>query len=166
MSKIKSKKNNYNKLSQNIREIIAEEIYKNYCNTRVPNNHSEELAAAEWDELRQDFKESNLQQADDILEKLRRFGYKVRKTKNLPISPIVFTIEEIEMMAEMEHKRWVKERLAKGWKYGEIKDTDNKISPYLIPWSDLSDEIKELDRNPVRKIPEFLARVNLEVFKD
>ena len=68
-------------------------------------------------------------------------------------------------MAKMEHARWNVERLLNGWKWGEKRDVTKKVSPYLVPWSELSIDMKEWDRQTVRKIPEFLAKVGLEVHR-
>lgn len=68
-------------------------------------------------------------------------------------------------MAKMEHARWNVERLLNGWKWGEKRDVTKKVSPYLVPWSELSIDMKECDRQTVRKIPEFLAKVGLEVHR-
>lgn len=66
-------------------------------------------------------------------------------------------------MAEMEHARWNVERLLDGWKRGEKIDVLNKVSPHLVGWADLPEDVKEWDRKTVRKIPEYLAKVGLEV---
>ena len=68
-------------------------------------------------------------------------------------------------MAEMKYARWNVERLLDGWKWGEKRDATKKVSPYLVPWSELSIDMKEWDRQTVRKIPEFLAKVGLEVHR-
>jgi hypothetical protein len=70
-----------------------------------------------------------------------------------------FSPEEVEIMAEHEHGRWNVERLLDGWKWGPIKDVANKISPYIIPWSGLPEEIKEYDRDVARQIPHVLEEV-------
>jgi hypothetical protein len=163
----KLNRNNYrsNELGTDFRETIAKATHENYRHAKATSSLSQDPEMADWDKLRKDFKESNLQQADHILEKLRQIGCKVREARNIPIPLVTFTDNEIEIMAEMEHERWVKERLIEGWKPGTNRNADNKISPYLIPWSELPKEVKELDRRPVRKIPEFLASVGLEVYK-
>jgi hypothetical protein len=74
-----------------------------------------------------------------------------------------FTAGEIEVMAELEHERWNRERLRAGWRYGPERDTERKISPYLVPWSELPDEIKEYDRETARGIPQLLAEVGIEI---
>ena len=67
-------------------------------------------------------------------------------------------------MAKMEHERWVKERLRDGWKFGPKKDIEEKVSPHLIPWNQLSDEIKEYDRVFIRKLPAFLAQNGFQIY--
>lgn len=68
-------------------------------------------------------------------------------------------------MAEMEHARWVMERVLDGWTWGEKRDVLGKTSPYLVGWSQLPEDVKEWDRETVRKIPEFLARGEFEVYR-
>lgn len=69
-------------------------------------------------------------------------------------------------MAKMEHDRWSAERLFEGWTYapGE-KNSARKTSPYLVTWPELSEEIKEFDRNTVRGLPAFLAKADLRVVR-
>jgi hypothetical protein len=74
-----------------------------------------------------------------------------------------FTKDEIEIMAEMEHGRWNVERLSDGWRWGEKKDVDKKISPYLVGWDQLPENVKEWDREAVRAIPKLLESVGLEI---
>ena len=76
---------------------------------------------------------------------------------------ITFTEDEVEIMAEMEHGRWNVERLLDGWMWSETRDIMKKTSPYLVAWSELPDDAKEWDKELVRKIPEFLAKVGLEI---
>jgi hypothetical protein len=56
------------------------------------------------------------------------------------------------------------ERLQSGWRLGP-KDTERKISPYLIPIEDLPDDIADFDRDAVRQIPAALALVDLQVIR-
>jgi hypothetical protein len=55
------------------------------------------------------------------------------------------------------------ERLRDGWRRGPEKDVEKKISPYLVGWDELPENVKEWDRNTVRAIPRFLAEVGLEI---
>jgi len=152
-------------LSSDIRETIARAIHEDYRRVKTTSGLCDDPSMADWDKLRDNLKESNLQQADHIFEKLHQIGCSVHEVRDRPIALMTFNKGEIETMAKMEHARWVVERLMDGWKLGEKKDITKKISPYLVPWSKLPENIKEWDRDPVRKIPEFLANVGLEVHR-
>ena len=78
----------------------------------------------------------------------------------------MFTDDEIEKMAEIEHNRWNWQKRLQGWKYkAGPKDMKNKTNPSLVPWAQLPDNIKEYDRETVRLIPELLAKANFEIYK-
>ena len=77
-----------------------------------------------------------------------------------------FTPEEIERMARLEHKRWVEERRMNGWTYAPApKNIKKKTTPYLVPWEELTEDIKELDRNTVRDLPGLLARIGFQIYR-
>ncbi len=69
-------------------------------------------------------------------------------------------------MAIMEHNRWVNERITNGWAYGERKDVSHRISPYIAPWDDIPEEIKEYDRETVRNMIPIIEKSNLKVIKN
>ena len=71
----------------------------------------------------------------------------------------------METLAEAEHGRWNTERLLEGWKLGDEKDVNTKVSPYLVSWVDLPDEVREWDRAAVRSIPDQLASLGFELHK-
>jgi len=146
-----------------IRETIGRAIHENYRSSRATNTVVNDPSLAEWERLPEYLKESNRQQADDTSKKLQRIRCSVRKVTGRSIKRIKFTKDEIETMSEMEHERWNTERFKDGWKLGKTKDVVRKISPYLVPWAELPEDVKEWDRETVRKIPEFLAKVGLEV---
>lgn len=134
-------------------EFLKEDRYKSVDPVMKP-----------WDALRDDLKESNIQQVAYMSEILKAAGYGVRKVKGEPNMPD-FSKEEIEIMAEMEHGRWNVERLKSGWKYGAKKDAEKKISPYLVEWDALTDEVKGYDRENVNNWPKILASVGLEIYR-
>jgi hypothetical protein len=153
-------------LAPDLREIIAQAIHEAYRHAWRPKIGNRDLSAAPWDKLPDYLKESNRQQADHIFDKLRQISCTVYKVTNRDIIKIKFTKDEIEAMAEMEHTRWSNERFFGGWRLGKKRDVIKKYSPYLVSWAELPDEIKEWDRQVVRKIPELLARVGLEIRRD
>ena len=70
----------------------------------------------------------------------------------------------VELLAMFEHKEWVRERVSSGWLYGETKNIEMKTSPYLVPYAELSEEIKDLDRDTIRNIPELLRRIGMAAY--
>ena len=117
-----------------------------------------------WDRLRPDLKQSNLEHAAYIREILGYAGFGIRPITEGTSGPPPGFEEKVELMAEMEHGRWNVERLRAGWKYGPVKDSEKRISPFLVPWSELPDEIREYDRTTIRNYPAVLARVGMEIY--
>jgi hypothetical protein len=151
------------KLPEEIRDEIARAIQLDFKRSRTGIYLTADAAMADWDKLPENLKESNRQQADDILKKLDRVNCTVHKVTDRPIALMTFTTKEIEDMAEMEHARWNVERLLNGWKWARERDISNKRSPYIVGWTKLPEDIKEYDRIAVRRIPEYLAAVHLEI---
>jgi ppGpp synthetase/RelA/SpoT-type nucleotidyltranferase len=121
---------------------------------------------APWESLADTFKLSNYRQVDHIETKLRRLNLTIRKSKPSARPAIYkFKPREIETLAEMEHGRWVVERLKDGWTYGKERDDKKKVRPQLIPWHDLPESEKLKDVQAVGKIPALLAEHGFEIVK-
>jgi hypothetical protein len=143
--------------------VVAQAIHENHRARKMKDSPTDDPAMAPWEKLPDLYKESNLQQAHDIINKLRRIGCTVKKNESREVVRMAFTKDQIETMAEMEHARWTMERLLGGWKQGKKRDAENRISPYLVPWTALPEHAKEWDRETVRQIPELLSQVGLEI---
>ena len=119
----------------------------------------------EWKDLDAGLQLSNIEQAQCSIVVLRSLGFIVSEVQpgQSPVAPPQFTNAEVELMAEMEHGRWIIERLASGWQYGPEKDNVKKISPYLLSWHELPDEIKGYDRTAVLEWPGVLAEAGFTV---
>jgi hypothetical protein len=152
-------------LPEELREAVARGVHERYRDARAVDRADADPAMRDWEQLREDLKESNRLQADHAIAKLREIGCGVRPASGRPSPLMTFTDNEVETMARMEHGRWNAERLLQGWVLGERRDVDAKVTPYLVPWSELSEEVREFDREAVRRIPEFLAEVGLEVYR-
>jgi hypothetical protein len=118
----------------------------------------ENPALRSWEELPEGFKVSSRHQADHIPVKLRTVGCEaVPKAEEPAGAAFQFTAEEIELLARMEHARWCAERLLAGWTPGPL-DKRRRRTPYLVPYDQLEEPIKEYDRRPVRELPSLLWR--------
>jgi hypothetical protein len=117
-----------------------------------------------WGELDKKFKESSIQQKLFAEAILRYGGYGVRKKPKNQIKLIKFPKDRLKLMAEMEHGRFNVERTRADWKLGEKRDHLKKISPYLRPWIELSDDVQKWDVDYVAGWPKDLKEAGLEVY--
>ena len=115
-----------------------------------------------WEELPESLQRSNRDQAADIGNKLQVIGRRVATADGTPVVA-TFAPAEIEQLALLEHDRWVSDRRAAGWTLGATRDVERKISPHLVPYERLPEEIREYDREAVRAIPDLLAAAGLEI---
>jgi hypothetical protein len=146
------------------REVLAQAIQEYYTRDKEGERGEDDLAMAPWDELPEDLKESNRQQADNIPAKLKAIGCDFIPVVGREPRIIKFKKNEIEIMAEIEHDRFVAERFSQGWSLGK-RNLQNKTSPYLVKWEKLKDNIKEYDREAVRAIPDLLAKAGFEIYR-
>ena len=119
----------------------------------------------DFDDLPDEIKYSNIDNAIHIPTKLLSIGYKIRQVKKgfKPFS-LHLNDEEIETMARVEHMRWSWEKRLNGWTQGDIKDEVKRTHPSLIPYDLLSESEKEKDRELVKLIPAFLQDIEYEAF--
>jgi hypothetical protein len=148
-------------------EILARAIHEDYVlnQKREGSTPQNNPSMAGWEKLPEHLKESNRLQANDIGIKLKSIDCGVAPLTDWDKELFQFAPEEVEKLSEMEHERWHHERRRDGWKYGMMKDVGRKISPYLVHWNELPDEIREYDRNTVRGLPAFLARAGFQIYR-
>jgi hypothetical protein len=150
-----------------LNETIAMAIHEDYVRnqTRLGVTPDMNPSVKPWDKLDLTLKESNRNQAVHIREKLRSIGCEIVRLTDWEEELFRFEDEEVEKLAIMEHDRFVEERTRQGWKYGPVKDVENKITPYLVPYDSLTKEIKDLDRNAVRALPAALVQADLKIVR-
>ena len=119
----------------------------------------------DWEQLDDDVIDSNRQAADHISAKLRAVGCRPVERKSDSIESFEFEPNEIELLAKMEHQRWMAERYLAGWSFGDPKDDVNLISPYLVPWEHIPDNIRNYDRVPVRTLPDVVRQGGWEIVR-
>lgn len=142
------------------RESLAGAIHETYRQEQLQSKPGE---LAPWKGLEQTFKLSNVGQAADIEAKLRRANLTLRKVEPGKAKLYAFPPQQLEELAEMEHGRWVVERLSDGWVYGPRRDNEKKTRPQLVPWSSLPEEEKKKDRDTVASYPLLLQKIGYEI---
>jgi hypothetical protein len=148
-------------------DAIARRLHEDYRANLLPAERSapKKRSSYPWDLLDDDLVESNRQAADHILVKLRAVGcHTTARGNEDDLNELVDHFEgaEIELLANMEHRRWRAERFLAGWTLGP-KDVEKRLSPYLVEWDALPADIQDYNRESVREIPGLLRSVNLEI---
>jgi hypothetical protein len=151
------------------RERIAQAIHDGYLATNR-RLYGDTLPASDgmqpWEKLDEEYRESSRKQADHIIPKLRAIGCRIRHRRSWNAPAFRFTDNELDLLARAEHQRWMNDRLKLGWKYGEVRNNKRKIHPDLVAWQKLTDDRRELDRDSVRRLPDYLAMSGFEVVRE
>jgi len=53
------------------------------------------------------------------------------------IKGVEFRINNPEAKEDSQHNAWMEDKIADGWKYGEVKNSENKTHPCIVAFSDL-----------------------------
>jgi uncharacterized membrane protein len=155
-----------------VTEQLARAIHEAYIRAR----HAASLDAASgksaapgrreslrpWEELPETLKESNRAQARQVGEKLAVIGCLTVPAFD-PALTFAFAEEEVQLLARLEHERWVTERMAQASLHGP--GTDGRSHPDLVSWEELPEEARAKDVDAVRSIPAILASVGFQVLR-
>ncbi len=146
-------------------ERLAVAIHELFNQKQLERYPDKPLAYPRFADLPDSLKYSNLRQARSITDKLRRMGWEMRPKGSAGKAIEEIPGDAVEALAVFEHEEWVNERAASGWVYGEKKDVDKKISPYIVPYNALTEEIKDLDRDTIRNIPLLLDMIGMGIYE-
>ncbi len=122
------------------------------------------IALKDFDELPDEIKYSNIDNAYHIPTKLLSIGYRIRPVSSghQPFA-LHLSKDEVETMAILEHLRWCWDKRLNGWVPSKTKDPERKTHPGLVPYEWLVESEKEKDRELVRLIPGLLKDIGYEV---
>ena len=148
-------------------ETLARAIHEDYVRRQrergaAPDSNPSMVG---WDELPETLKRSNRDQARHIAAKLAAVGCEIEPLAHGGAEQFSFSAEELELLSRMEHDRWWRDREADGWTFAPEKDAERKKSPYLLPWQELPEEIREYDRDTVRGLPALLAEAGFHIVR-
>lgn len=144
---------------------VARTIHDHYRDSIAAQGRDPNLepAAQPWEQLATSYRQANRHQADHVWAKLA-----VTDARAVPeemVESFVLTALEVEQLAIIEHERWAADRYLDGWRYAPVRDNQLKHHPQLIPYAELSEPMKDLDRFAVRGLPTLLARQGLGILR-
>ena len=134
-----------------LRDHVAKLTHAQYRSQQPPERLERDPACATWDRLLPVFRASNRAQADDIPNKLATLGLRVERL-DAGGRILRLTERQIQQLAEMEHGRYVFDRLEAGWRHGD-RDANRGRSPYFVPWTELTEAERYWDVTAVETIP-------------
>lgn len=129
--------------------------------------------AQSYEELDGHIKEANRQQIRRAPLILAELGFRVehkdcdgalpevRLSGALP--EVRLSEEEIERASVAEHEGWRRQKIATGYRFGPVRDDLARTHPSLVPWEELTDSVRNLDRQRVRLLPWIASMLKLKV---
>jgi hypothetical protein len=71
--------------------------------------------------------------------------------------------ELVEPLARNTHEVWSRRRISNGWHYGPRRNDNQKEHPDLMPYDQLSDAEKQLDRETVTEVLKVMAALGYRI---
>jgi hypothetical protein len=149
-------------------EAMARRIHDNFLQTRRGVEAETHPALRAWDELSEPLRAQNRDQARDNLVKLHKVGLRVVPADQAGDARVELDDSYVDRLAHLEHDRWARQKQRQGYRHGEerVDDGPDLRHPDLKAWDELSEDVKDKDREPVRKIAEVLAAAGLATVPD
>jgi uncharacterized membrane protein len=116
-----------------------------------------------WQHLPEELKEAGRVQARQVGERLAAIGCLMVPAAG-PATTLAFTDDEAELLARLEYDRELAERAARN--AGHLPGQDGRVQPDLVPWGQLTEQVRAQKTEAVRDIPAMLAEVGFEVLRD
>lgn len=114
-----------------------------------------------WTALAEAYKASNRRKADHIRLMLARIGAAI--VEQAAPAPLSFTPEEVDMLAQFEHRRWSADLILHGWTHGEARDRVQRRHECLLLWDKLPEKVRQQNRDEVQALPGLLAAAGFSV---
>ncbi len=71
-------------------------------------------------------------------------------TSHVPLPPDLEAL--LEYLAENVHEVWAQNRMRQGWRYGPTRDDEKKEHPCLVPYEDLPESERRVDRSTASEV--------------
>lgn len=140
-------------------EKIAQALHHVYLNeeSRKRQNNPQAGPPGEsevpWQRLTEEYRSENRENARHWEFKLRAVGRELVQAVDHDFRPTAeLTAEEIEILSILEHQRWNASKWLQGWQWGPERDNSKKLHNLLVPYSELSEENKDKDRQTIRAL--------------
>ncbi|WGZ94144.1 MAG: RyR domain-containing protein [Candidatus Thiothrix putei] len=116
-----------------------------------------------WEDLAETYREANRRAGDHFAVKLASLGYVPEPGKPLALAAdfrLDAPAERRELLSRLEHRSWRYERLLNGWRYGKVRDNQQKLHPSIVLWEDLSPSEREKDVSQMENVRQVLMQTS------
>jgi len=134
---------------------IAIALHQQYLGKVDALGSGSKAALAAWDDLPENLREANRAAAEHAPILFAAVGRRIVSRLDCPAHELA--AEEIETLARIEHRRWMADRIDRGWRSGPERNDDLLIHPSIMPFDLLSPQDQEKDRSAVRALQAALA---------
>jgi voltage-gated potassium channel Kch len=150
-------------------DALARSMHEQYVKGHPqPTSTTPSPAQMPWPALAETYRTANRSQADHALAKLRALGWHAAiepDAAEVAPAPSIETAV-LERMAIQEHDRWCRDRWLNGWIHDVQRNEAELRHPHLVPYAQLTEKVKDLDRDTVTELAARLAGLNIAVRQD
>ncbi|MBI2738732.1 MAG: NAD-binding protein [Rhodospirillales bacterium] len=150
-------------------DALARAMHEQYLESRRQTaSTGPSPAQMPWRALAETYRTANRSQADHARAKLRAIGWHAAIESGATKVPPAPSIEAavLEDLAVQEHDRWCRDRWLAGWIHDSERNDAELRHPNLVPYDQLAEEVKSLDRDAVSGLPARLAELRIAVRRD
>jgi hypothetical protein len=143
---------------------MAIALHAHYLDAAKSLGANSPAALEAWDGLPENLRDANRASAEHAPILFAAAGLRIAGA-GPGVEPVALSSAELEFLARVEHRRWIADRIDRGWRYDKIRDGRLMLHPALVPYEALSEDEKEKDRNAVRVLLSILAEQGLVVIR-
>jgi hypothetical protein len=140
-------------LAQGERDRIAKRIHASFRHL----SDDRQAANVSWAALAETYRRAGRHAADHVAAKLWSLGLASERHSTdsaLAVDAawgqhLVGREDELERVAQLEHRRWVADRAMDGWIFSDRRDDDRRHHPDLVGFGEISPQEQDKDRSQV-----------------
>ncbi|WP_433077523.1 RyR domain-containing protein [Dactylosporangium sp. CA-052675] len=139
-------------IADDLTERLARRFHQRYL--EIARSSASPSSAVAWSQLSESMRNANRAQVQGIAAKMQKIDCVIAVRNG---EDGLITESELEVLAELEHRRWCEERAGQGWRHAERRDERRKRHPDLVAWQDLGETGRAKALDAVRYMTEMLA---------
>jgi RyR domain/TrkA-N domain len=143
---------------------MAIALHAHYLDAAKTLGAGSSAATEAWDSLPENLRDANRAAVEHAPILLAAAGFRLVPARP-GLASVALSSGELEFAARIEHRRWMADRIDRGWRFGAVRDDRLKLHTDLAPYEELSENTKEKDRNSVRVILSVLRDQGLAIVR-